>query len=168
MREHEPRGPGGPCVTSTKEPSPPARRHLPDDFSVSFVIEGKPFVQKNSRKIVTFGARCPKCKKGQRISSVPSTAYNGWRKEAVRQLRDQYPYRQPLPKTIELNMKCVTFLATRRLADADNLYAGPADAMQEAGVLEDDVCIRSHDGSDRRIDRHRPRVEIKLTVWSPR
>ena len=68
-------------------------------------------------------------------------------------------------RRFELNAAIVTYQENRRLADADNLYAGPQDAMTEAEVLEDDVIIRSHNGSDRRYDKDNPRVEIVLTPW---
>jgi Holliday junction resolvase RusA-like endonuclease len=89
--------------------------------------------------------------------------HRAWLKSAVEQLRWQWAD-APIPKTMHVSAKIVSYLGTKRMIDASNLYQGPEDAMQLAGVLEDDVCIEDHDGSSRRYDKLNPRVEITLTV----
>ncbi len=154
-----------------------------EDFEFRLVVPGAPFVQKNSRDIRVVperrdgsgkpgSHRCPYCKLRFHVLLVPSTAYKKWRREAVKHLDDFWHrrIRGALPvwlddkkkHQLEVNAAIVTYLE-RRGADADNLYPGPQDAMQEAGILTNDVVIRTHDGSDRRKDKDNPRVEITLT-----
>jgi len=98
---------------------------------------------------------------------IKSKAQRRWAKEATRQLRaviGTLGIQTPLvPKDVEINAKIVSYLGTKRLIDASNLYQGPEDVMQVVGILEDDSCIVSHDGSDRQYDKENPRVEIELT-----
>jgi len=140
-----------------------------DDFSFHFVVYGRPCSQKNSKGAVIHKAqpgkpaqRCPAC--GSRIVAtvINSKRAVQWRRLALEQLTAQWKY-EAIPKSIPINAAIVSYLPTARLIDADNLYAGPGDALQEAGILEDDCSIVSHDGSRRRIDRKKPRVEITLT-----
>jgi Holliday junction resolvase RusA-like endonuclease len=135
----------------------------PNLFPLRFVILGEPCVWKNSRRIVT--KPFPK--------SLPSKKAEAWMESAVPQLARQWRY-VAIPKTVRLNAAIVSYLKTPRLNDSgeihgwlpdqDNLLGGPGDALQAAGILEDDVCIESHDGSRRRYDKERPRVEITLTL----
>ena len=60
-----------------------------------------------------------------------------------------------------------TFLIYRRQSvgapgDLSNYYEGPQDALERAGVIEDDRLIRSHDGSRILQDKENPRVDIIL------
>ena len=154
------------------------------DFRFGFTIPGDPFVQKNSRqpRVVPEGKKpgakrgaygCPYCRGRFHILLQPSTAYAQWRRAAVKHLRTLWDIGQGLPiwldekrkHRLQVNAAIVSYQRTKRLADADNLYAGPQDALEEAGILENDVIIRSHDGSDRRYDKASPRVEITLTPW---
>lgn len=137
---------------------------MPDLFPIKLTILGPPCVWKNSRRIVT--KPFPK--------SLPSKKAEAWMEAAIPQLERQWIYK-PIPKLWQLNAKILSYLPTPRLnkegdihgwmADADNLYGGPGDAMEAAGVLEDDVCIESHNGSRRLHDKKNPRVEITLTLF---
>ena len=115
-----------------------------------FVIYGQPVTWKNAAMVLK--NRVP----------IKSKAQRRWAKSALEQLQMQWNG-DPIPKTVELNAQIVSYLGTKRLIDASNLYQGPEDMLQKAGVIEDDSCIRSHDGSDRRYDKENPRVEITLT-----
>jgi Holliday junction resolvase RusA-like endonuclease len=77
-----------------------------------------------------------------------------------------------IPMPVMVNASIVTYAQTKRRADASNLYQLPEDAMERAGVIENDYQIASHDGSRRLYDRENPRVEITLSparivAWSP-
>lgn len=160
-----------------------------EDFEFRLAVPGAPFVQKNSRTPRIFpegskpGAKrgsysCPYCKRRFHVILDATTAYKQWRKSAVEYLRDFWFARVKtgLPiwrdknakRRFEVNAAIVTYQKDRRIADADNLYAGPQDAMTEAGIFEDDVIVRTHDGSDRRYNKADPRVEITLTPWRER
>jgi hypothetical protein len=129
---------------------------------------GAPFSWKRARQITKFSGHA---------SIGLTTDAKQWARAAVAQLRLQWSevFAAPIPKTIPLNAAIVSYLPTRRLTDASNLYQGPEDVMQacgprckpkckmHAGVIEDDSAIESHDGSARRYDKTQPRVEIVLT-----
>lgn len=129
---------------------------------------GGPFSWKRARQIITIGGN----------SSIGlTTEAKQWARVAVDQLKQQWDwvFSAPLPKTIPLNAEIVSYLPTRRLTDASNLYQGPEDVMQghrstckpkckmHACVLEDDSAIESHNRSRRLYDKENPRVEIVLT-----
>jgi len=123
------------------------------DYPIHLVIHGRPVSWKNSREIA--GGKIIKNKRQQE-----------WLTYAMVQLSGQYGWNTPrIPKKERLNAAIVSYLPTRQLTDADNLYGGPQDALQAAGVLEDDVSIQTHNGSDRLYDKANPRVEITLTRY---
>ena len=94
-----------------------------------------------------------------------SSRHLAWQESAIAQLKYQWGKREPIPKDRFLNAAIVSYMPTKRKVDADNLYGGPMDALQAACILEDDYCIRTHNGSDRCYDKEKPRVEITLTEY---
>jgi len=100
-----------------------------------------------------------------------------WAVAAASCLREQWPFKQPLPKYILVNAAIVSFCHDARQIDASNLYQGPEDVMQacqpkckrnckmHAAILTNDSQVEAHDDSYRAIDRERPRVEITLTPY---
>lgn len=153
------------------------------DFEIRLVIEGRWVTDKAHPKgfwlcaPISFKRHWKSVRIGRHSRIVLDTEAKKWQLEAAAQLRDQWSkvFCIPIPKTVPLNAAIISYLPNKRLADASNLYQGPEDAMQacnrhckpkcqkHAGVIEDDVAIEGHDGSGRRIDRARPRVEITLT-----
>ena len=140
-----------------------------DDFEFSFVVHGPPCSKKRGKGALLHPFRgkgkpqyCPICKRKLLAVVINSSTAERWQRKAVAELESQWKF-EPIPKTIPINARIVSYLPTARLIDADNLYAGPGDALQEAGILEDDCSIVSHDGSRRLIDRKNPRAEITLT-----
>jgi hypothetical protein len=140
------------------------------DFSIRLVVLGRPFSFKRAKRIIRLGARYS-------LGLTPSA--KNYIQDAVRQLWAQWGpfFPRPIPKTVELNAAIRSYLPTRQLTDASNLYQGVEDAMQScgpkckstcmmhAGVIEDDVQIRTHNGSDRLYNKENPRVEIVLTPY---
>jgi hypothetical protein len=137
-------------------------------FELRLVIPGAPFSWKRARKVIRFG--------GHASIGLTKEA-KAWAQAAVTQLRLQWSaeFGGPIPKSVPLNARITSYLPTRRLTDASNLYQGPEDVMQacgsrctprckmHAGVIEDDCAIEAHDGSRRLYDKENPRVEIVLT-----
>lgn len=146
--------------------------HYPDlsDFEFRLVVRLPPFSFKRAKQIIMLG---------KRPSLGLTSEAKAWMREAAGQLRAQWApvFRSPIPKDVQLNAAIRSFLPTRQLPDASNLYEGPQDAMKQcgrwckpkcdrhAGVLVDDVSIRTHDGSDRLYDPAAPRVEIVLSPY---
>lgn len=118
-----------------------------------FTVQGRPQVKKNRKQIT---------KSGRLVSSKE---YQQWEKDAVTQLQFQWNRKPAIDRLgrIWLNAAIISYLGARQRPDADNLYAGPLDALQLAGILDNDYCIVSHDGSRRLRDKDNPRVEISLT-----
>lgn len=138
-------------------------------FEFRFVLRLRPFSLKRGKQVVKFG---------DRASIGLSSEAKAWLRDAAAQLAQQWrPVfgAQAIPKDVELNAAIVSYLPTKALPDASNLYEGPQDALKRctrwckpkcdrhAGVLVDDVSIRTHDGCDRLVDQDNPRVEIVLT-----
>ncbi len=110
-----------------------------------------------------------------------TTEAKHWAKAAAGRLSEQWRHvGWAIPKHVEINAAIVSYCPTRRLVDSSNLYQGPEDVLQahqpkckprcnrHALVLEDDSSIRTHWGSDRLYDPHRPRVEITLIPYRRR
>lgn len=133
-----------------------------DGLAVKLIIRGKPLSWKNSRQIIF-----KRDNGGQRAAAVKNAAQKRWFESAITQLRAQWIGEDPIPESERLNVSIVSYLATRRLIDADNLYGGPHDALQESGVIENDSSIQTHDGSDRLYDKEDPRVEITIMRYNP-
>lgn len=144
--------------------------HLADmsDFELRLVITGRPMSFKRAKQVVKFGGHA---------SIGLTTEAKAYLRDAVAQLRRQWGavFAGPIPREVALNAAIVSYLPTRQLTDASNLYQGPEDCMQtcrpkckpgcqvHAGVMVDDAQITSHDGSRRRYDKTNPRVEVTLT-----
>ena len=135
--------------------------HLPDlsEFEFRLVILGAPVSLKNSKRIVYSGKGRPFL-----ISSAKAAS---WMEDAVAQLLAQWVpvFKEPIPLHVKLNAKIVSYLPTRRLTDASNLYQAPEDVMQGI-VITDDSQIEAHDGSRRKHDPDNPRTEITLTRFA--
>jgi hypothetical protein len=140
------------------------------DFLFCLVIHWRPFSFKRAHQVVTYDGH----------SSIGLTMQAKYYLEnAADQLRTQWLplFHSPIPIGVELNAAIKSYLPTRRLTDASNLYEGPQDALKcctrwckhgcnrHAGVIADDVQIASHDGSRRLYDKEDPRVEITLTPY---
>ena len=155
--------------------------YLPDwsDFELRLVVEGRPIVKKNNIQ--------PIYMKAMRRASIGYTAkYKGWERDAAEQLASQWcaVFTGPLPEGIEINAAIVAYMPDRRgWPDLSAIYEGPQDVLEghrrtckhegrgrcrrHSGCIVNDKWIYGHSGSDRRIDRARPRVEITLTPYAP-
>lgn len=125
------------------------------------VILGAPRTKKNSLR---------RLKRGKRVFTVPSLAHEQWEAVAVAQLRKQHAYVRTIygPDyaamiTTPVNLRAVVYRERAGRADLLNYLAAISDALERAGVLEDDRLVASLDGSRLMLDRARPRVEIELT-----
>lgn len=115
-------------------------------------VRGEPRSKKNSLRIVRAG-NYPKI--------LPSAAYVQYEKDFIRQIN-----RNVVKKPIDfpVNVKCVYWMGTRRKIDLVNLIEATLDILVKAGVLEDDNAriVVGHDGSEVRLDRDDPRIEIEI------
>lgn len=168
--------------------------YLPDwsNFELRLVIDFEPFVITVKKKKVTIRPTFSwkRAREVVMIADKPSigltTPAKHWAKTAAAQLADQWSrvgkMTEPIPREIEINAAIVSCLPTAAVTDSSNLYQGPEDILQahrggkrpckprckvHAAVIVDDAQIKTHNGSDRFIDRKRCRVEITLTPYAP-
>lgn len=96
---------------------------------------------------------------------IKSKKLQGAEMNAYADLMEQKRRNMTLPIRTPVNV-CFTFYrATRHIVDLSNLYELPQDALQKAGILENDALIESHDGSRKRYDPKNPRTEIVITPF---
>lgn len=120
---------------------------------LTLVIPGAPRTKKNHGRIV----RC-----GGKPRMLPSKVWEDWCKAACAYLDGLCgsPLRRP-QLAVPLNCRAVFYRDAER-GDAVGYYQGLADLLQHAGIVKDDVWIRSWDGSRLLKDAARPRVELTL------
>jgi len=135
---------------------------------VRFVVEGAPRTKKNSQRIARV--------KGRPIL-LQSRQHDAWAEAAILQLRSQYPRAVRIvevdrargvvtqgygPIRSPLNLRALIY-RDRSVGDLGNYLAAVCDALERAGVVENDRLIGGFDGSRLLVDRERPRVEIELS-----
>ncbi len=141
-------------------------------------ILGAPRTKKTSNRIVRV--------KGRPIV-LPSKANVGWTSSAVLQLRAQYRASAGLfgrvlgvsadRKSVRVgrvdaaldcpvNVRALIYRDANR-GDLVGYLQAICDALETAGVVEDDKLCVSFDGSRMFVDRHAPRVEIELSDTCP-
>lgn len=137
-----------------------------------FVFYGHPVSQKNSRELV-------KMKDGQ-MRSFPNKIVEAWhgpvigkrtRKPdgAIRTFRKQWAPRKPIPRKTPCKVQIIAYHTPRRRPDIDNIPAAPLDALQKAGVVENDSCFDELHVIRRRVkDEREARVVVRVWVQSTR
>ena len=83
--------------------------------------------------------------------------------EALCDSKGQWSGRPSLPGQTPFNVAVIVFQDAGQSVDLSNLYQGPEDALEDAGVLPNDYWIVGHHGSGRFRDETRPRTEIVIT-----
>lgn len=168
--------------------------YLPDwsDFELRLAIDFAPFAITARKKKVTIRPTFSwkRAREVVMIAGKPSigltTPAKHWAKAAAAQFVDQWfvsgQMTEPIPREIQINAAIVSYLPTAAVTDSSNLYQGPEDILQShktgkrpckpkcrvhAGIIVDDAQIKTHNESDRLMDRNRCRVEITLTPYSP-
>ncbi len=117
-----------------------------------FVVHGPPRTKKNHQRIIRV--------KGRPVIAQARTA-DAWEESAIFQLRAQSP--RTLPAFMcPVNLRAVVY-RERAVGDLGNYLAAVCDALERAGIVENDKWILGFDGSRLMVDRTRPRVEIDLT-----
>lgn len=100
-----------------------------------------------------------------------SAQYKAWGKSAVDQLwlqKIQYGGSMLVPWVPIAELVLVKFhffIKGHRRIDLSNLYQGPEDALQAAGILKNDEFIAGHDGSRRHYGVDNPHIQITITPF---
>ena len=128
------------------------------DYVWTFTIEGKPISQKNAKRVGMA--------KGRAYIYTPADV-KAWHKSALAQLTEQWAtgdYPEIPPKT-EMEVRIISYLAKGQSIAVDNLASAPMDAMQKAGIYQNDYWVRCLISS-RKKDWVTPRVEIEIRKYS--
>lgn len=120
----------------------------------TFVIEGTPVTKKNHQRI-------GRNKKTGAPFILQSRPHESWVSHAVLQLRYQWRGQPAIAQPV--NLAAVVYRA-RNTGDLLNYLAAISDALEAAGVVENDRLIVSLNGSRMTKDDARPRVELQLEV----
>lgn len=120
-------------------------------MTLSFTIPGPPRTKKNHGRIVRAGGR-PRM--------LPSKQYESWNQFAQIHLMRLQP-RETIQQLV--NCRALIYRDANR-GDAVGYYQALADALEEAGIVENDRLIVSWDGSRLLKDAANPRIEVTLTA----
>jgi Holliday junction resolvase RusA-like endonuclease len=113
-----------------------------------FVVPGAPRTKKNHGWRTKQGAQ------------MPSHAFAEWNRSAQ---FDLAPIARSLNKPLAVPVNCrALFYRDALRGDAVGYYQALADAMEEAGIVENDRLIVSWDGSRLLKDADNPRIEVTL------
>jgi Holliday junction resolvase RusA-like endonuclease len=125
-------------------------------FHYVYTIHGRIVSKKNSHR-----ARW----RGNMVYVGNSDTYLNWERDATTELRYQRGRVPTIPKGQLVGISMTIYLAKRQRAfDEDNAMGGVYDALQGAGVVENDRQLRLVRLEQLR-DSTDPRVEIELTPW---
>jgi|TARA_R110002051_G_scaffold314371_1_gene391402 Holliday junction resolvase RusA-like endonuclease len=125
-----------------------------NDFVWKFTILGKPVSQKNAKRVGMA--------KGRAYIYTPA-GVKKWHKEAAVQLADQWESGDcpEIPPKTPMEVRIISYLAKGQSIDVDNLASAPMDAVQKAGIYQNDYWVRCLISSRKR-DWENPRVEIEI------
>jgi len=120
---------------------------------MTYTIRGAPTTKKNSQRIVR--------RKDGTPFILQSAKHDSWAKSAIIQLRTQHgclgmpTYRDKVRLTARV-------FRQKRVGDLLNYLAAVSDALEHAGVVENDKLIVSLDGCELLHDKANPRVELEI------
>lgn len=118
---------------------------------MTFTILGPPVTKKNH-------ARIARTRDG-RPFILQSRPHEKWVRSAVQQLRAQGRNAAIFEAPVSL---AATIYRSKRIGDLVNFLQAICDALEEAGIVENDRLIQSFDGSRLAHDKENPRVEIRI------
>jgi hypothetical protein len=97
---------------------------------------------------------------------LPSQAYRDWHAAAIKAVLPVLePLRRFFPVTYACHLLCKVYRDADR-GDWAGYIQGIGDFLEDVGIVEDDVLLRSFDGSRLYKDAENPRVELWLSPWT--
>ncbi len=119
---------------------------------VFFTVHGAPRTKKNHTRILRVRGR---------VVVAQAESHEAWANAAILQLRARS---HGLPEWVRgpVNLRALIY-RERDTGDLGNYLAAVCDALQEAGVVQNDREVRGFDGSRLLKDAKSPRIEITLT-----
>ena len=155
-----------PGAPRTKKNSPVIVRNITDAFLADFIWAWE---QENTEVTVT----APEVKAWVSARELilphprllPSPAYREWHDAAVKAV---LPILEPLKCYFPITYACHLLVKVYRDADRGDwsgYMQGIGDFLEDVGIVEDDVLIRSFDGSRLLKDAENPRVELWISPY---
>lgn len=127
---------------------------------LKLTLPGVPRTKKTSNRAWDVGRKCPCCKRGTRTVVMPSEAWCDWRDLLVPKIK---AFLGLSWRPIDVHVNCAAlYYREKDLGDSAGFNTGLADLLEAAGVVRNDVLIRTWDGSRLLKDAARPRVEVTL------
>lgn len=133
-------------------------------YPLNFIIAGQPMSKKRNWYPMWF--------KGRPHIGL-SAVYKAWEKDAKDQLwLQRIKYQAAMmgsfePITEPVLIEFHFFIKGHRKIDLSNLYQGPEDALQAAGILNNDEVIAGHDRSRRHYGVDNPHITITIKPFIP-
>lgn len=95
---------------------------------------------------------------GNKVVSLPSTAYATWHKDALWQLKKIKPYTEEYPVAVTISL----YPKTKRRRDLDNVASSILDTLVDAGIIADDdlTHVERLAIMFMEYDKENPRAEI--------
>lgn len=142
-----------------------------------FTIYSRPATKKTSNQLVSVerGPRCPTCRLPKRDvcptckrsgtgrhAVLPSPQYRQWLKDAIPQIKVARPQHPPIIALVGVK---ALFYRERNVGDLVGYLQALADALEVAGMVENDRQIKSFDGSRTLKDAANSRIEVTITLF---
>ena len=132
---------------------PPLFDAVTPRLAVKLTIPGAPRTKKTSNRIVRMG-------KFTKI--LPSKAFMDYQATVTKTMHNTLlPLRSKLPLSTPVSCRALIYRDADR-GDLIGYLQGLSDVLQHLGVIENDVLIKSYDGSRLLKDAANPRVEVVL------
>ena len=129
---------------------------------VRFILPVAPRTKKNHGNIVIVPAKGTKY--GYRGMMLPSPQYKEYEKACLDYIREELPKLTTLQLEREVNVAAL-FYRDRASGDTNGYYQALADMMEKAGILANDVWIKSWEGSYLLKDANHPRTVVTITPY---
>jgi len=114
--------------------------------------------KKNSKIPTIIGGK----EKPRRAIILPSNAYKKWEKEALPEIKAQYPHTEPIIS--DVHVKAVAYIRGV-LPDLSGMTESVGDCLEKAEVIANDKQIKSWDGSRVLRDKDNPRTEVEIKPY---
>lgn len=130
---------------------------------IKIVIPVAPITKKNHSNIISYGAKCPVCKRGTYFKLIPSKEYSAYKSKIA-------PYLSLIRAKVSdidypINLKCLFYVKKKYQGDVVGYLQSIQDLLVEAEILKDDNrnIVAGTDGSRVFYDKTNPRTEIIIT-----
>jgi len=156
-----------PGAPRTKKNSPVLVRNVSDAFLRNFILDWE---RENTEVTVSENEVIQWLNNRETVLPhprlLPSQAYRDWEAAAITGI---LPVLEPFRMYFPINYAChmmAKIYRDRDVGDWCGYVQGIGDFLEDVGILQDDVLLRSFDGTRLYKDAENPRIELWLTPWT--